>query len=214
MDEFLLRRKTRSQRGFTLLETLIAITILSVGLLAMAALMSKTSQSSNSSRYLSMQSLLASEKLDDLTGRSALDPDIAVPTGASSGSLTTDASQTVTVSGVSSPVTYYDQMDISNGNGAITELLTTVDSTGNVVYETIVHNPDGTVTETNSTTPPTTPVGTSDTLGFHRRWVIEKDVPTVGVKRITVQVSVLTQPPVPAFQMSTIRACTNQNPCQ
>lgn len=213
MDELLLRRKHCNQRGFTLLETLIAITILSVGLLGMAALMAKTTASASTSRYLSTQSLLASEKLDDLTGRSSLDPDIAVPNGTSSGSLTADGSQSVTVSGVTSNVDYYDQMDISNGNGAITELLTTVDSAGQVVYETIVHNPDGTVTETNSTTPPAAPTGTSDTLGFHRRWVIENDTPIVGVKRITVSVTVLTQPPVPAFQMSTIRPCMN-GPCQ
>ena len=214
MDELLSRRKHRKQRGFTLLETLIAISILSVGLLAMAALMSKTTASASNSRYLSTQSLLASEKLDDLTGRSSSDPDIAVPTGASSGSLTTDASQTVTdSSGGTTPVDYFDQVDISNGNGAVTEILTTSNAAGQVVYETVTHNPDGTIAETNSTTPPTTPVGTADTLGFHRRWVIEKDTPIVGVKRITVQVTVLTQTPVPAFQMSTIRPCMN-GPCQ
>lgn len=215
MEELLLPRKQFKQRGFTLLETLIAISILSVGLLAMAALMSKTTASASTSRYLSTQSLLASEKLDDLTGRASSDPDIAVP-NASSGSLTTDASQTVTdSSGGTTPVDYFDQVDISNGNGAVTEILTTSNSSGQVVYETVTHNPDGTVTETSSTTPPTAPVGTADTLGYHRRWVIEKDTPTAGVKRITVQVSVLTQTPVPPFQMSTIRQCLPSNlPCQ
>jgi len=63
MDAFKSHRKSR---GFTLLETLIAIAILTIGLLSIALLVARATASSNTSRYMSTQSLLASEKLDDL----------------------------------------------------------------------------------------------------------------------------------------------------
>ena len=191
-----------SKLGFTLIETMIAIAVLGIGLLAMAALIAKAAVTSTSSRYMSTQSLLASEKLDDLNRLSSSDPDIAVGGGGIAGSLTSDSSQTVTVGGTSYPVDYFDQVLISNGNGAITETLTSTNAGGGTVYTTITHAPDGQVTQTQSTTAPTS---SADTLLFDRRWVIERDVPVLGVRRVTVLVTVQAQPPAAPFEMSMVR---------
>jgi prepilin-type N-terminal cleavage/methylation domain-containing protein len=195
-------RNVRRVSGFTLIETMLAITVLGVGLLAMAALIAKTAVTSSSSRYMSTQSLLASEKLDDLNRLSASDPDIAVTSGNTAGSLTSDSSQTVTVSGNAYPVDYFDQVLISNGNGAVTETLTSTNAGGGTVYTTITHSPDGQIAQTQSTT---SPMSGPDTLLFKRRWVIEQDAPIVGVRRITVLVTVQAQPPSAPFQMSMVR---------
>ncbi len=52
--------------GFSLLEALVSITILSIGLMAAALLMSITFKSSVRSRYVAEAAQLASEKLEDL----------------------------------------------------------------------------------------------------------------------------------------------------
>jgi len=200
MDKLQLSREQSSQHGFSLLETLIAITILSVGLLSMAALMARTMASANSSRYMSTQSLLASELLDDLSSRSALDPDIAVPNGVSAGSLTANASQNVN----GNAVDYFDQVEMSNGNGALVETSSSTNAQGQKTYVTTTHSlSTGTVTPdvVSANQPPATP----DTLVFTRRWLVEQDVPLVGVRRITVVVTVQATPPATPFQMSMVR---------
>ncbi|HLK05108.1 MAG TPA: prepilin-type N-terminal cleavage/methylation domain-containing protein [Candidatus Acidoferrum sp.] len=184
--------KTRkSQRGFTLLETLGAIAILSIGLLAMAGLMSKTTVSSSQSRYMSAASILATQKLEELNRYPISDPVIAV-SGSSAGSITGDVS--------SGSLNYFDNVQISAVGGTITE--TTEDDQGN--YTTITQSPDGTITSATSTT---APAPLAETLRYHRRWVIEKDVPVTGVRRITVFVQ-LTNPPIVnsvTFQISMVR---------
>jgi prepilin-type N-terminal cleavage/methylation domain-containing protein len=184
-------KKRRAQRGFTLLETLGAIAILSIGLLAMAGLMSKTTASSSQSRFMSSASILATQKLEELNRYPISDPVIAV-TGASAGSITADTS--------SGSLNYFDDVQISAVGGTITS--TTSDDLGN--YTTIVQSPDGTITSSTSTTVPAPP---AETLQFHRRWIIEKDVPIAGVRRVTVFVQ-LTNPPViksVTFQISMVR---------
>jgi type IV pilus modification protein PilV len=61
------KHKARRQAGFTLIETMVSIAVLTVGLLSVAALMSQTADTSAHSRYLSTASMLASEKLEDLS---------------------------------------------------------------------------------------------------------------------------------------------------
>ena len=184
-------KKRRAQRGFTLLETLGAIAILSIGLLAMAALMSQTTANTSRSRYMSAASILATQKLEELNRYPNSDPMVAIA-GSSAGSLSSDAS--------ASGINYFDDVQISAVGGTITE--TTSDSSGN--YNTIVQQPDGTITSTSSAA---APAPQAETLQFHRRWVIEKDTPIAGVRRVTVFVQLLNPPVTKAitFQLSTVR---------
>jgi len=197
-------RKSESNRGFTLMETMIAIVILSVGMLSLAALMSKMTGSTEQSRYMSMAALLASEKLEDLNRLASSDPEIAVTAGSTAGSLTSDlGNQTVTVGGSTEIVDYYDSVMISSGDGSISETLLSKDGSGNVTYTTTSHKPDGTVESSVASTAPATVAGM---MQFKRRWAVEKDTPVSGVRRITVAVSLQspTGPPV-NFQMSMVR---------
>lgn len=195
-------RNVRRESGFTLIETMVAITILTIGLLSMAALMARTMAMSSTSRYMSTQSLLASEKLDDLNRLSASDPDLAVPNGVSTGSLTANSSQNVTINGTTYQVDYFDQVEISNGNGGVTETSTSTNAAGATVYTTTTHSPNGQITQTQSLVAPVVSPGT---LTFTRRWLIEQDVPIVGTRRVTAEVTVQAQPQAAPFQMTMVR---------
>jgi prepilin-type N-terminal cleavage/methylation domain-containing protein len=178
------RRKTGRARGFTLVETMVAITILAFGMLGVAALMSQMSGNSTESRYMSEEALLASEKLEYLSQLPSDDPGIAASSG-TAGSLTSDTSQSVTSGGVTQNVDYFDQVQTSAGNGSIIETTTAPNGSGGTQYTTITHAPDGSVTSVTSATAPSNP----DMVTFKRRWVIEQDVPVTGVRRITVLVT-------------------------
>lgn len=175
----MLIRKKEHESGFSMVEAMIAITILAVGLLAVAALLAKLSGTTTTSRYTGTETLLASEKLEDLNRLSACDPEIAVPVGTTSGSLTADNSQTVNASAAvcgTENVNYFDDVRISSADGAITE-------TNNGV--TIAQTPNGEIKTA-------APAISDDMLQFHRRWVIEQDKPIPGARRITVIVNSLT----------------------
>lgn len=191
------RRKARRQDGFTLIETMIAITVLAVGMLGVAAMLSNMDANTGKSRYMSMAALLASEKLEELNRFPDTDDNIQVGTGnVTAGSLTEDS-----VSG-SGTVAYYDQVSMSSSNGTIAQTTAQVDpSTGQTLYTGTTQSPDGTVQ------PIKTPPDNPDTLTFKRRWLIEKDVPVAGVCRITVLVMLENNSPKNPvkFQMSMVR---------
>jgi Tfp pilus assembly protein PilV len=174
----MLIRNTKHDRGFSMIEAIVASAILATGLLAIAGLLANLASTTNYSRYTGTQTLLASEKLEDLNLLSACDPDIAVPAGSTSGSLTSDQSQTVNAQAGppqicgSEVVNYFDDVQISSEAGAITETTNGV---------SLAQTPNG---EVKTTAPPTS----SDMLLFHRRWIIEKDQPIPGARRITVVV--------------------------
>jgi prepilin-type N-terminal cleavage/methylation domain-containing protein len=194
-------RKKRRQRGFTLMELMIAMVILAVGLLGVAALMSQMAADSTQSRYMGTEALLASEKLEDLNRYPAIDPAVAAP-GGTAGSLTSDVSQSVTVGAVTETVSYFDQVQISSGSGSMVETVAGTDSFGKLVYTTTTHTPDGKISITQSPTPPASP---GDMLTFGRRWIIEQDVPVAGVRRITVLISLQNTASQAKFQTSMVR---------
>jgi prepilin-type N-terminal cleavage/methylation domain-containing protein len=187
-------RKPR-QQGFTILEALIAITVLAVGMLGLAAMLSSMDTTTSKSRYMGMQALLASEKLEELNRYPMSDVNIAVTAGTSAGSLVTDAS--------SGGINYFDEVLVSSSDGKLSETTTSTDPNGNTVYTTVEQKPTGEITTTSSASAP----ATTGELAFKRRWLIEKDVPVYGVSRITVQVT-LTSAKRDAgkdFQMSIVR---------
>jgi type IV pilus modification protein PilV len=190
METSVSNRKSSREAGFTLLETMVSIVILTVGLLGLAALMSKTTMSTDQSKYVSMAAFLASEKLEDLNRFPPSDRAILVTSGTTAGDLSQDSTSTVTSGGVSENIDYFDKVTISAGNGSISETITARDVNGNVVYKTVTHSPDGTVTPSDSSTQPST----NGSMVFNRRWVIEKDPvvgasSVIGVRRITVRVT-------------------------
>jgi prepilin-type N-terminal cleavage/methylation domain-containing protein len=205
MDGSMSYPNPRRESGFTLLETIIAMVILTVGMLALASLFAKTTLTTNMSRYMSTQSLLASEKLDDLNRLSekSVPPAIAVPGGGTAGSLTADTTAVVTSNGVTANVDYFDTVQISAGNTGVSETFTGLNAGGQTTYTTVTHSPNGLVTTAAATT--VAPVPPPDAINFKRRWVIEQGVPVVGVRRITVVVSVMDVPNAVPFQMSMVR---------
>lgn len=197
MEQSLSHRKRRRQRGFTLIEVLVAVFILAFGLLAAAALLAQMALTSNQSRYMSTESLLASEKLEDLNTYPASDARVAAGGGVD-----------LTVAGVSG---YFDQIQVSAGaaaasSGDIVETTTGTDpTTGAAFYTVIKHRPDGTASSQKITGTP--PAATPDMVVFDRRWQVEQDTPIAGVRRITVVISL--HNPMKGgqaiFQMSMVR---------
>lgn len=178
--------KRSRQDGFTLIEMMVSILVLTIGLVGTAALMSSSVNMGAHARYVSTAALLASEKMEDLDRYPDGDANLV-----QGGSLNSD------VTG------YSDQVQISTASGNINETTTSAGVT--YLY---TQKPDGTVV---STPGASLPAPTNDTLTFDRRWQITKD-PVVGPNTITgaVQITVLVtlnnqalKPPV-AFQTSLV----------
>ena len=192
-------------RGFTLIEVLVSIGVLSIGLLSAAALIGSTMNSGTSARYMNMANILASEKLDSLNKWPSSDFNVA-PGGALNGSAACAAADP-----------FCDQVTVSESSGANYETQTELVS-GNPVTTTIVHTNTGCVdTPANCGVP--NPAGGGST--FTRRWLITTPVtvtstsganktvigPNNGPRRVTVVVTLNdnnVQPPV-TFQMSMVR---------
>jgi len=214
------KSRARRQAGFTLLEVMVAIFILTVGAVSVAALAGVMMTTGNRSKYLSLEASLASEKLEDLNRWPANTPQVCVPTGSASvGSLSSDVLQTTQCpnspvdgsAGASGSVSYYDDVNINYGasgnsdcpssTGACFSETVANQSGGTTQYTTTYHSPDGQITFSSSTTAPAN-------MTFHRRWIIEADTPVTGVRRVTVLVTINSaniQPNNASFQMSMVR---------
>lgn len=207
------RRKPGSSRGFSLLEVMVAIFVLTVGLVSLSALATKTVTGTQNSRFSGLAANLASEKLEDLNRWPVTDPNVWVAAGSTAGSLTSDIQNSVTSPLDTETINYYDNVYIADTNVSTTDETGAVSETvfgmvnGTETYTTLTHNPAGTISSTSSTT---APAAIPNAISFHRRWVIERDQPVSGVERITVLVTVTNgyvQPPV-SYQMSFVRAAS------
>ena len=211
METFPLPPKETPARGFTLIETMVAMLVLCVGLVASGSLAAQSLNGTSRSRFAAVAADLATEKLEDLSrwpvfdaANNVADPNIYAASGTTVGSLTSDTSATVTSGGIPAElVNYYDDVEFSDSNGAISETVSQV-AGGSTSYKTTSHNPDGTITTSTSTS---STAADANAIGFHRRWTIEMDQPVTGLRRITVLVTLQNSymnPPV-SFQMTMVR---------
>lgn len=169
---------------------MVATSILIIGMMSSAMLLTKVYQSTDRSRYMSMASTFCSEKLEDLERWGPGEPAITMAgADTSEGSLTSNVSNTVS----GTTVYYYDTVGMTVSNGYFTE---TTGTTGS--YSTTQQDPQGHVTTT--TNAPTNTI-------FQRRWLIEMNQPATGVRRITVLVTLMdkTVQPAVTIQMSAVR---------
>jgi Tfp pilus assembly protein PilV len=189
------------------MEVLVSITVLTVGLIGMAAMVCSTLVFGTNAKYMNMANVLASEKLDNLNKWPSTDPNVA-----SGGSL-------VGPNACAAADTYCDQVTVSQITGAnyVTQsqmVFDPVTNTTTPVTTTIVHTSSGCVdTPANCGVPSPSNGGST----FIRRWKITPD-PVIqdsagvsstvtGARRITVVVSLvnnISKVPV-SFQMSMVR---------
>jgi prepilin-type N-terminal cleavage/methylation domain-containing protein len=182
--------KRNRNAGFSVVEVLIAMTVLTIGLTAMAGLVAQSLSGTEAARYMALATTLTSEKLEDLNRWRAIDPHVAA-----GGSLSTDTTV--------GTINFYDDIDLSNTTGQVSE---TVAVPGG--YSSVIHKSTGEVIPNSNTT---APVG-GGIVAFHRRWLIESNpvvngVTLTGIRRVTVTVSLNNSAvrPVVTFQMSAVR---------
>jgi prepilin-type N-terminal cleavage/methylation domain-containing protein len=201
--------------GFTLMEVMVALVVLTIGMISVAFLMADVYKGSIRSRYMSLAATFASEKLEDLCSYSLSDPRAHLAGG--SVAWTTNSAGEIeptnlgpvseTVSGNTFSVDYYDTVTLNNSSGALNETYEIL-SGSTVEYVTQTFTADG-LWHWNTTygypSAPTTTAPSGET--FNRQWLIEANTPVTGLTRITVLVILMdntVQPPV-TFQMSTVR---------
>jgi prepilin-type N-terminal cleavage/methylation domain-containing protein len=196
--------KQISQRGYTMLEVLFAMIILAVGMIALSSLAAQTMAGTAQSRFIGLSASLVSEKLEDLNRWPTWDPHVCVASGTTAGSLTADLqAASLTCNSITDTVDYYDDVEISDSNGAVCETVSSI-SGGAQLYTTTCHQSNGLIATTTSMTANTADIGA---VAFHRRWTIEMDQPITGLKRMTVKATLengFMQPPV-SFQLSLVR---------
>jgi type IV pilus modification protein PilV len=194
-----------SARGFSLIEVMVSICILTIGLLSVAALVTNTMKSGTSARYVNMANILASEKLDSLNKWPSTDPNVAA-----GGSLTGPST-------CAAGDAYCDQVTMTEASGADYETQTQLINLVPVTTTIVQTNAGCVDTPTNCSVP--APAGGGST--FTRRWLITAPVTVtssggtvttvgsaaVGPRRVTVIVTLTNQDPqVPvSFQMSMVR---------
>lgn len=200
-------RKRARACGFSLVEVLVSLGVLTVGLFSMAALISTTLKTGAQAAYVNMANVLASEKLDSLNkwpsyeNNGVIGSDANIQAGGALTGPTTCAAGDA----------YCDRVTVSEISGADYETQTQVVN-GAAVTTTIVHTSGGCVdTPANCGVPNPSAGG----LTFQRRWLIAMN-PTIatasgtvatvtGARRITVVVSLIGSKPPVSLQMSMVR---------
>ena len=175
-------------KGFTLIEVAVALTVLVIGLMSVAALFATAIKGTSRTEYMTQAATLASEKLEDLNHFPDTDPHVFTAAGTTAGSITADTTASVTVNGATTPIYYYDVRYFSRRRReAVSETSSQLDVNGNLQYSTTVNQPNGIIPPPSISTSRTALI--SGSIYFKRRWVIEQDQPIVGLKRVTVWVS-------------------------
>jgi Tfp pilus assembly protein PilV len=208
MEKSMSRHRKQSSRGFTVIETLFAMVVLTVGLVALSSLAATTLNNTERSRFMGMAANLASEKLEDLNRYPTADCNVVVASASTYGSLTADSTQAVSCNSGSTTVDYYDDVDVTDNSGAISETTETGSGSG-LTYTTTKHTPDGLLNANGTmiTSSSTATAAGTGAVDFHRRWTIEMDQPITGIRRITVLVTLVNgfmSPPV-SYQMTMVR---------
>ena len=93
-------RFSRGQRGMTLIEVLIALSILAVALLALAPLFTMSVRTNASAQQLTSANTLAREKLEELSGYPRNDPRLTVTAPNNAAGPTTASTGTGSIVGV------------------------------------------------------------------------------------------------------------------
>lgn len=193
--------KKRSN-GFTLIEVVVAIAILTVGVIGMAFMMAGIAVLGSVSTASNMANVLASEKLDSLNKFPQNSLDVAAG-GSLAGPATCAAGDI-----------YCDTVTVNETTGADYETQTQVNTDGTTQTTTIVHAATGCVDTPANCGVPAAPAGAAT---FTRRWLITLN-PVItstggatstitGYRRVTVVVTQNNssdQHPV-TFQMSMVR---------
>jgi type IV pilus modification protein PilV len=204
----------KSHAGFTLIEVLVSIAVLSVGLLSVAALIAGTIQAGTRAKYMSMASILASEKLDSLNKWPSGDTPQATSTAMSTAPTDPNIYPGGTLNGP----------EVCAANDQFCDQVTVSESSG-VDYETQQQVVNGVTTQTTIVHTSSGCVGTPATCGvaapsggptFTRRWEITGN-PTISAvgggsttatdtRRITVAVTLDDASTIPVkFQLSMVR---------
>jgi prepilin-type N-terminal cleavage/methylation domain-containing protein len=192
----------KQSKGFTLIEVVVAIAVLTVGVIGMAFMMSGIAVLGSVSTASNTANVLASEKLDSLNKFPQNSLDVA-PGGSLTGGPTCAAGDI-----------YCDTVTVNETTGADYETQTQVNTDGTTQTTTIVHAATGCVDTPANCGVPAAPAGAAT---FTRRWLITLNpvitstggaTSTVtGYRRVTVivtQNNASDQHPV-TFQMSMVR---------
>lgn len=167
----------RAERGFSILELMIALFVLLFGFIAMINLIATSIVVNRSSNRLTTLTQLASEKLEELRAY-----DVNDVHAQSGGSLTEDTTANVDDGTGTHQVAYFDAVYVDQRDGSITRTAGPEDAG---TYSSVTTSLDGTTTGPVQRNEP-------DQVSYRRRWLIETDHPIVGATKITVEVAVKT----------------------
>ena len=172
--------RSNPDRGFSILELMIAIGVLLFGFIAMINLIAMSIVVNRSSNRLTSLTMLASDKLEQLRTLDISDPQLQVPAGSTTaGSLGEDSTQDVG----GTQVSYFDTVFVNPRDGSITRTSRLDDQDE---YQSVKQTMAGTTTTTSSDAEPAR-------VSYRRRWLIQKDPAVLaGATRITVEVAVKT----------------------
>jgi len=204
-------KNANSENGFTLMEVMVAIVILTIGMLGAALLMANVYKNTVRSRYMATAAALANEKLEDLSRFGVGDPRASLA-GGSLDPNNPQGAQTQPWNGVTYLVAYYDTVTLSSSTGAMSETRQILYN-GGTYFTTQQFTADGIWHWDTTTGYPSTPAQTFSSTGetYLRLWKIDADTPVTGNVLITVNVVLKNdaiQPPV-SFEMSMVRPSLN-----